>query len=217
MHLEFEDSFSGGPVGITELILGEAPDMAPPKRIEPIEVWLSTDDDSFPSFSIRRHPIEARAMPWVCWGHQSAGFVHRGLCQWPKGWSTLAKAQPLVWPVEVRKPGPRVRRETEKAPQVSTGAGFLFYPGKDAPIPSIRSELLRDGMEDYEYLLSLDQLLSTTKVALQDLHLADVAQVATRRLYPPYLAPEELDSLSQMITKGRIRMGWAITELAKRR
>ena len=216
MRLEFEDSFSGGPVGITELILGEAPDMAPPERIEPIEAWLSTNDDSFPSFSIRRHPIEARAMPWVCWGHQSAGFVHRGLCQWPKGWPTLAKAQPLVWPVEVRKPGPRVRRETEKAPQVSIGAGFLFYPGKDAPIPSIRSELLRDGMEDYEYLLSLDQLLSTTKATLQDLHLADVAQVAARRLYPPSLQPVELDSLSQMITKGRIRMGWAISELAKR-
>jgi hypothetical protein len=217
LYLEFGSSFHGGPVGITEVILGEPPDMQPPEHIEPIEVWLTAEEDSFPSFAIRRHPIEARLMPWVCWGHQSAGFVHHGLCQWPSGWATLARAQPLVWPVEDRRTRARGRREAEKATPPSIGAGFLFYPGKDAPIPSIRSELLRDGMEDYEYLLALDQLLSSTKVTLQALRLPDVAQVAARRLYPPYLQPQELDGLAQMITKGRIRMGWAISELAKKR
>src|SRR5262249_43353785 len=32
------------------------------------------------------------------------------------------------------------------------GDGTLFYPGRDAPIASIRLALLRDAEEDYEYL-----------------------------------------------------------------
>ena len=35
------------------------------------------------------------------------------------------------------------------------GNGLLVYPGEEGPVPSIRLELLRDGMEDYEYLALL--------------------------------------------------------------
>ena len=41
------------------------------------------------------------------------------------------------------------------------GEGSLFYPGKDAgidgPVASIRLKNLRDGMEDYEYFVLLQQ------------------------------------------------------------
>jgi hypothetical protein len=35
------------------------------------------------------------------------------------------------------------------------GNGLLFYPGKSGPVASLRAEIFRDGMEDYEYLFLL--------------------------------------------------------------
>jgi hypothetical protein len=37
------------------------------------------------------------------------------------------------------------------------GNGLLYYPGPDGPIDSLRAELFRDGMEDYEYLYLLQE------------------------------------------------------------
>jgi hypothetical protein len=34
----------------------------------------------------------------------------------------------------------------------ANGDGFLVYPGKSGPVPSIRWETVRDGVEDYDYL-----------------------------------------------------------------
>lgn len=45
----------------------------------------------------------------------------------------------------------------------ANGDGFLVYPGRkygvDGPISSIRLESIREGMEDYEYLYVLDELI----------------------------------------------------------
>ena len=40
------------------------------------------------------------------------------------------------------------------------GNGSLFYPGPEGPVASIRLEVLRDGIEDYEYLARLRQLVT---------------------------------------------------------
>jgi len=37
------------------------------------------------------------------------------------------------------------------------GNGSLYYPGADGPVPSIRLEVLRDGIDDYDYLTLLQQ------------------------------------------------------------
>jgi hypothetical protein len=39
------------------------------------------------------------------------------------------------------------------------GNGSLYYPAAEGPVPSIRMEVLRDGLEDYEYLHQLGQLV----------------------------------------------------------
>ena len=39
------------------------------------------------------------------------------------------------------------------------GNGSIMYPGSDGPVDSIRLEALRDGVEDYEYLYTLKQLV----------------------------------------------------------
>ena len=44
------------------------------------------------------------------------------------------------------------------------GDGLLVYPGRDmTPIPSIRLEVIRDGIEDYEYLALLSRLVAKAK------------------------------------------------------
>lgn len=39
------------------------------------------------------------------------------------------------------------------------GDGSLFYPGPDRPIPSIRLENIRDGLEDYNLLDALGEAI----------------------------------------------------------
>ena len=39
------------------------------------------------------------------------------------------------------------------------GDGFLVYPGADGPVNSIRWEIIRDGIEDYDYLTLLTDLV----------------------------------------------------------
>ena len=45
----------------------------------------------------------------------------------------------------------------------ANGDGSLFYPGPVGPLPSIRLEILRDGVDDYDYLVILEKLLKAHK------------------------------------------------------
>jgi len=42
------------------------------------------------------------------------------------------------------------------------GNGSLYYPAPDGPVPSIRLEVLRDGLDDYDYLETLKQRAAAT-------------------------------------------------------
>jgi hypothetical protein len=57
---------------------------------------------------------------------------------------------------------PRTNWHQSKQGWVS-GDGSLFCAGPDGPIPTIRLENLRDGLEDYEYLNLLSQVVSLLK------------------------------------------------------
>lgn len=47
----------------------------------------------------------------------------------------------------------------------TNGDGFLIYPGPDGPRNSIRWEIIRDGIEDYDYLAILAERLKRAKSA----------------------------------------------------
>ena len=59
------------------------------------------------------------------------------------------------------------------------GDGFLLYPGHtagyDGPLSSIRLEQAREGIEDYEYLYLLRQLMAKAKAAGKDTTAAEQA------------------------------------------
>ena len=113
------------------------------------EVWwyfLYGDRPPLPNPTVMDRPgVEARITPWLAWLERVEGLVYYATTDWsPDPWS-----QPWI--------------------NDGNGDGFLLYPPKDGTIaydpreaqsnrlvPSIRWELLREGMEDYEYLWLLN-------------------------------------------------------------
>ncbi len=82
--------------------------------------------------------IEHRILPWQAWALGVRGMHHWCVNHVEKG------QDPYANPADVTP---------------VNGDGLLLYPGKDGPVDSIRWELLRDGIEDYDYLTILADCL----------------------------------------------------------
>lgn len=107
------------------------------------------DDPPLPNPTIIDRPgIQARILPWLAWVDRIEGFYDHQIVDWEEN----------PW-------------DTPYTNSLSNGNGYLFYPPKDEDntiafdpcnpqsnrlIPSIRLELLREGMEDYAYMALLN-------------------------------------------------------------
>ncbi|MEK7793785.1 MAG: hypothetical protein AAB353_04605 [Candidatus Hydrogenedentota bacterium] len=164
---------------LAEVIFGEREWL---HRDGPIRPWLRLVDDEFPSFEIDAAPLEYRLAPWVCWQMGLDGFAAGYLNAWPP----FGAANPEAW----------------------TRARSLVYSGSLGPAPSVALELVRDGVEDYEYLVALEGLLSASPNA-------DPAYQALLR--PLAFAPDDsaqyVASLAQEIWDRHKQMGRAIDAL----
>ncbi len=116
------------------------------------EVWwyfLYGDRPPLPNPTVMDRPgLEARIIPWLAWLERVPGLVYYSTTDWdPNPWT-----------------------EPWNSGNNGNGDGFLFYPPKDSTIafdacvaqsnrlvPSTRWELLREGIEDYEYLWLLNE------------------------------------------------------------
>ncbi len=113
-------------------------------------IWWSFDFQDRPPFAnpaiIDRPGQDARVLPWMAWMDRVDGLYHHHLNDWSLN----------PW-------------ETPNVNYQANGDGFLFYPPNDETlgynpcepqsnrlIPSIRLELLREGLEDYAYLRLLN-------------------------------------------------------------
>ncbi len=85
--------------------------------------------------------IEHRALLWQTYFYKADGLLYWNTVNWRRG---------NPWKV------------TETLRQAN-GDGSLFYPGNDVPLPSLRLEILRDGVDDYDYLFILDKMLKKNK------------------------------------------------------
>jgi hypothetical protein len=139
------------------------------------EVWwyfLYGDRPPLPNPTVIDRPgIEARITPWLAWLERVGGLLYYATTDWdPDPWS-----QPWI--------------------NDGNGDGFLFYPPKDGTIafdpcqaqsnrlvPSMRWELLREGMEDYEYLWLLNGGEPSVGVANEADALAE-AFISSRTLF----------------------------------
>ncbi|MBS0000100.1 MAG: DUF4091 domain-containing protein, partial [Cyclobacteriaceae bacterium] len=134
-----------------------------------------------PNFYIDRPAIYQRAIAWYCWMYGVDGFEH-----WSTNyfWRNVKEGKPM----------------SEKWPNTGwdsrtyhhyNGEGQLIYPGPDGwPLPSIRLEIFRDSMEDYEYLFILDELLKKTDQVIDKIELNSMSQLLKvenymLKKYPP--------------------------------
>lgn len=115
------------------------------------QVWWEFRYSDQPPFAnpavIDRQGLDARVLPWMAWLDRIDGIAYDQMADWdPNPWSEVFSNYK------------------------NNGDGFFFYPPKDDTlgydpcenassrlVPSIRLELFREGLEDYRYLLLLNE------------------------------------------------------------
>ncbi len=116
------------------------------------EVWWYTAAPIYPlpTLHIDDHPVAARVIPWLTRLYGFDAFLH---------WEAVN------WILEDVYADPYV-------PGFGNGEGILIYPdprpGSREPIPSLRLEMLAEGLEDYEYLEMLARTIRD-RIPTQDL------------------------------------------------
>lgn len=125
-----------------------------------------------------------RALFWQTWRNEVEGLLYWGLNFWA--------SYEYKWPENAKMP--TYRLPPPDAPRYDNNArwpgdGVLMYPGPSPsePMSCIRLEILRDGGEDFEYLVLLDKLIAEAEAkadAGPALREARAARAAARRLVP---------------------------------
>ncbi len=103
------------------------------------EIWTYTalcqGKGTAPFWQIDFAPVQFRAPFWVNWHYGAKGFLYWSSIYWGKDQDPWTR--------------PHFRDQY-------WGEGMLLYPGKnvglDGPAPSIRLKLIREALEDYEYM-----------------------------------------------------------------
>jgi len=108
----------------------------------------------YANFFIDRPASEHRVLFWQAHQAGATGFLYWCVCWW-QGLPTPGAGK-SSWPaVPIR-----MRDHQASAPRKINGDGLLIYPGPNmTPYPSIRLEVIRDGIEDYEYLTLLNEVV----------------------------------------------------------
>jgi hypothetical protein len=103
-----------------------------------------------PNMLIDNEAIEQRLTLWLAWKYQTPGmFIWAGNREWANKEIDRSRWETEGW---------RLSDKPYAFPYggIHNGNGYLIYPG---PTPSIRLKLLRDGLEDYGYLMELKRRL----------------------------------------------------------
>jgi hypothetical protein len=126
--------------------------------------------------------VQFRAPFWVSWHYGVKGFLYWSSIYWGKGqdpWTT-----------------PHFRDQY-------WGEGMLLYPGKDAglsgPVPSIRLKLIREALEDFEYMTlagkqghkaQVDEIVASLARSFTDWSQSPEAYMAARAKLAALIAAE---------------------------
>lgn len=185
------------------------------------EIWTyfcTLARESAPNFYIDCPAIYQRSIAWYCWMYGVDGFEH-----WSTNyfWRNVKKGQPMdqKWP--------NVPWDS-RTYYYFNGEGQLLYPGPDGtPYSSIRLENFRDGMEDYEYLFRLRELLEKYKDNTSDPVLNEYRQLLKPEEYLLYKYPRKIKvtlentlrypDQPERILEMRQKIAMAIEDLQKRK
>ena len=116
-------------------------------------LWLYTVWER-PGIMIEFPNTDYRIMFWQCWKYGAEGFLYWGTTHWEYNVQGEERWPAVPWITYNSQPG-------------HNGCGYLVYPGTGGtPLPSLRLALVRDGIEDYEYLHLLEKRFEEKKSSL---------------------------------------------------
>ncbi|MFH1741788.1 MAG: glycoside hydrolase domain-containing protein [bacterium] len=121
----------------------------------------------YANFFVDYQGIDHRILFWQTWKYKVTGFLYYAINLWRTNRTTeptsnIIPFEDPKW-IEAIRPGKRWPDIPWNSYTYSrhNGDGHLIYPGPDCePYPSIRLALIRDGIEDYEYLYLLQERLN---------------------------------------------------------
>ncbi len=146
------ESLGAGVREVEFLRQGLPPEASLPRaEARPSVMWEYNVGADYPSVCVDANPAEIRATGWQCWQRGVVGYLNYGAAQWaleapnvlrPKG------EDPLIW-----------RQGDSLAGEATDGFGSasITYPGRDEVLPSIRFARFRDGVDDNDYLVMLQE------------------------------------------------------------
>lgn len=189
LRIAFPGTPEDRPIALAEVWPGKDAVPTPPaEQIDPVALWLCPRWSDFPSLAADAAPVEARALGWVAHALGLEGCTLEAMNRWPAAWAAHKDASPALWPL----PG--------------WGQDVLVYPGPDAPLPSLRSERLRDGIEDYSLLrLYAGAVEAGLMAPLEE------TQWIQREAFPYDLSPTQAVNLAQRIEETRVAIGRRIS------
>lgn len=103
------------------------------------------------NFFLNQPGAAHRVLFWQTFGRRADGLLYWGINHWPDFCARTMDPLPSArkWPATPWNDGGR------------DGDGYFLYPGPDGPLTSLRFEIMRDGVEDYDALRMLDELVRT--------------------------------------------------------
>ena len=149
-------------------------------------------------FNLDAPAAAARSMPWLSFKHDLDGILY-----WTIQSSWRKPNRPSRFHPE---PGETVWEAFEPAGHGgNNGIGNMCYPGSDGrPWSSQRLEILREGMEDYEYLVLLRRALAQQP----DSHFAALLEIPNE-----FMTEYAVDARASFISEHREALGKALHTL----
>lgn len=170
------------------------------------EVWYyagGTPYDPFPTHELLDVPaVEARAFFWPAWRYQYAGWLHWELNVWRNN-------------TKGDKRWPEVPWDPARA-GIRNGEDGRIYPGPDVtPLPSVRLENMRDGIEDYDYFWMLNDALNNLPDG--DPRKADGQRLMHESIVALCESRAHFERGPERVLQIHERLGQAIEELTRKR
>ncbi|MBN2452043.1 MAG: DUF4091 domain-containing protein [Lentisphaeria bacterium] len=137
------------------------------RRLAGDRLWLyvcCSPKPPYANFFIDEPAIDHRILFWQARQAGATGVLYWCVCWWD-GLPGPGNNQPAFPEIPVRV---AEHLATYRSFGVN-GDGLLFWPGPDyTPYPSLRAEVVRDGIEDYEYLALLERCVDAAETLPAD-------------------------------------------------
>ena len=159
----------------------------------------------YPNFFIDYPAIDHRILFWMCWKYGITGFQYYSTNRWVTNYPSDGSRWPdIPWNTFTFR--------------LYNGDGHLIYPGPDGkPWGSVRLEIIRDGIEDYEYFWLLKNMFEKVEAKEERLggSLADQCQLLLEIEADIVQSPKSYTSNLRLIANRRIELGRALEQMAQ--